>query len=177
MKRSAIKNETEQKLRPNPVFIQRGRDEEYYSAMPLNSTRKIMALSPPTTWINLKGKRPNSKCCMIPLMWKSTRGKIIHDARKTIRAETASRGWMEKVCKGTSWVDGKVPSPVWGQNVLMSTTESEKIQKNNYTYTYIHSFLLNILYLFLLWFIPGWWVQFPVLYRRTLFFIYLPEFP
>lgn len=28
MKRSAIKNETEQKLRPNPVFIQRGRDEE-----------------------------------------------------------------------------------------------------------------------------------------------------
>lgn len=72
MKRSAIKNETEQKLRPNPVFIQRGRDEEYYSAMPLNSTRKIMALSPPTTWINLKGKRPDKQ----QMLYDATHVKI-----------------------------------------------------------------------------------------------------
>ena len=141
MKRSAIKNETEQKLRPNQVFIQRRRDEETgitqcsateqyaknHGAESLNNTDKPQRKKPDT----------NSKCCMIPLMWKSMRGKIIHDAKKKkIRAEIASCGLMEKVRKGTSWVDGKVPSPVWGHSALMSTTESEKIQKNNYTYTY-----------------------------------------
>lgn len=42
-----------------------------------------------------------------------------------------------------------------------------------YMCIYRHSFSHS----FPLWFIPGWWVQFPVLYRRTLLFIYLPEFP
>ena len=34
-------------------------------------------------------------------------------------------------------------------------------------YTYMHSFL----YYFLLWFIPEYWIWFPVLYNRTLLFI------
>ena len=43
------------------------------------------------------------------------------------------------------------------------------IEANWLSYTHIYNFFL---YSFLLWFIPGDWIQFPVLYSRTLLFIH-----